>query len=142
MTYTYLNATYRSAYLICVTPGCTVPNVPVPAGTRIPGVAEHQGQMRLEWSPGAWTSALEFVAISSLNANETATVAAPGYGLLHVDVGRNWSIGGGELRGFARLENLLDRNYVGSVIVNEGNGRFYEAGPERSITVGAQWQWR
>ena len=142
MTYTWLDATYRSAYLICVVPGCTVPNVPVPAGARIPGVAEHEGQMKLEWTPGAWSTALEFVAISSLNANETGTVAAPGYGLLHMEVGRNWRISGGELRGFARIENLLDRNYVGSVIVNEGNSRFYEAGPERSITMGAQWQWR
>lgn len=142
MTYTWLDATYRSAYQICVVPGCTVPNVTVPAGARIPGVAEHEGQMRLEWTPGAWSTALEFVAISSLNANETGTVAAPGYGLLHAEVGRNWKIASGELRGFARIENLLDRNYVGSVIVNEGNSRFYEAGPERSMTVGAQWQWR
>jgi iron complex outermembrane receptor protein len=142
MAYTYLDATYRSAYLICVTPGCTVPNVLVPAGASIPGVAEHQGQMRLEWTPGAWSTALEFVAISALNANETGTVAAPGYGLFHVEIGRNWKIAGGELRGFARVENLLDRNYVGSVIVNEGNSRFYESGPERSVTVGAQWQWR
>ncbi|MEO8307225.1 MAG: TonB-dependent receptor [Pseudomonadota bacterium] len=142
MTYTYLDATYRSDYLICVVPGCTVPNVTVPAGARIPGVAEHQGQMKLEWTPGAWSTTLEFVAISSLNANETGTVAAPGYGLLHFEVGRNWRIASGELRGFARIENLLDRNYVGSVIVNEGNSRFYEAGPERAATVGAQWQWR
>ncbi len=98
MAYTYLDATYRSAYLICVVPGCTVPNVTVPAGARIPGVAEHQGQMKLEWTPGAWSTALEFVAISSLNANETGTVAAPGYGLLHAEVGRNWRIAGGELR--------------------------------------------
>jgi iron complex outermembrane recepter protein len=140
--YTYLDATYRSAYLICATPGCTLPNVEVPAGARIPGVAEHQGQVRLEWTPGAWSTALEFVGISALNANETGTVAAPGYGLLHAELGRNWSIGVGELRGFARIDNLLDRNYVGSVIVNEGNSRFYEPGPERSFTVGAQWQWR
>jgi iron complex outermembrane recepter protein len=142
LAYTYLDATYRSAYLICVVPGCTVPNVTVPAGARIPGVAEHEGQMKLEWTPGAWSTALEFVGISALNANETGTVAAPGYGLLHAEVGRNWKISGGELRGFARLENILDRNYVGSVIVNEGNNRFYEAGPDRAITVGAQWQWR
>jgi iron complex outermembrane receptor protein len=98
--------------------------------------------MKLEWMPGDWTTALEFVAISSLNANETGTVAAPGYGLLHAELGRNWKIAGGELRGFARFENILDRNYVGSVIVNEGNNRFYEAGPERAVTIGAQWQWR
>ncbi len=46
-----------------------------------------------------------------------------------------------ELRVFARLENLLDKTYVGSVIVNEGNGRFFESGPDLTATLGAQWRW-
>ena len=74
--------------------------------------------------------------MSSLNANETGTVAAPGYGLFHAEVGRNWKIAGGELRGFARIENLLDRNYVGSVIVGDGNGRYYESAPGRNWLAG------
>ncbi len=27
---------------------------------------------------------------------------------------------------FGRIDNLFDREYVGSVIVNESNGRYYE----------------
>jgi len=57
-------------------------------------------------------------------------------------VGRKWDLGASTLRGFARVENLLDKNYVGSVIVNEGNSRFFESGLERSAMVGLQWQWR
>ena len=43
--------------------------------------------------------------------------------------------------GFARLDNLFDRRHIGSVIVNEGNGRFYEPGLGRQLTVGLQWNW-
>ena len=39
---------------------------------------------------------------------------------------------------YLRMDNLTNRNYVGSVIVNETNGRFYEPSPRRSMTVGVQ----
>jgi iron complex outermembrane receptor protein len=38
---------------------------------------------------------------------------------------------------FGRVDNLFDRDYVGSVIVNEGNGRYYEPAPGRNYGVGA-----
>ncbi|MBJ2258349.1 hypothetical protein, partial [Pseudomonas psychrophila] len=40
-----------------------------------------------------------------------------------------------------RLDNLLDRQYVGSVIVADGNSRFYEAAPGRSWYAGAGAQY-
>ena len=33
---------------------------------------------------------------------------------------------------FLRLNNLFDHSYVGSVIVNESNGRYYEPAPDRT----------
>jgi iron complex outermembrane recepter protein len=39
---------------------------------------------------------------------------------------------------FVRIDNLADRNYAGSVIVNDGNGRYYEPSPRRNMTVGIQ----
>jgi hypothetical protein len=63
--------------------------------------------------------------------NDVATERAPGFALLHLEGGRRWTLPGGELRAFARLENVLDQAYIGSVIVNDGNGRFYEPGPGR-----------
>ena len=57
-------------------------------------------------------------------------------------VGATGSIGRATVRAFARIENLLDKRYIGSVIVNEGNQRFYESGTERSAMLGFQWQWR
>ena len=71
-----------------------------------------------------------------------ATERAPGFALLHLEAGRRWALPGGELRAFARMENVLDHAYIGSVIVNDGNGRFYEPGPGRRANVGLQWSWR
>jgi iron complex outermembrane recepter protein len=39
---------------------------------------------------------------------------------------------------FVRVDNLENRKYVGSVIVNEGNGRFYEPAPGRNWTLGVR----
>ena len=47
----------------------------------------------------------------------------------------------GRLRTFLRIDNLFDRSYIGSVIVNDGNGRFYEPGPERSFLAGISFDW-
>ena len=35
------------------------------------------------------------------------------------------------------VDNLFDRRYAGSVIVNEGNARFFEPAPGRTWTIGA-----
>ena len=35
-----------------------------------------------------------------------------------------------------RVDNVLDREYVGSVIVGDSNKRYYEPGPERSVYAG------
>ena len=45
------------------------------------------------------------------------------------------------LQAFVRIDNALDRFHIGSVIVNEGNGRFYEPGAGRTFTIGARWHW-
>jgi iron complex outermembrane receptor protein len=54
-----------------------------------------------------------------------------------VRVGAEQRFGNITLRAFARVNNIADRNYVGSVIVGEGNGRFFEPAPGRNWFVGA-----
>jgi iron complex outermembrane recepter protein len=141
-SFTALSAQFRSGFLVCVVAGCTVPNVAVAAGSRIPGVAKRQGELRLEWKPAGWSAAVELSGISSLVANDIGTEAAPGHGLVSLEAGHDLLIGRSTVRAFARVENLLDKRYIGSVIVNEGNQRFYETGTERSGMLGFQWQWR
>lgn len=139
--YTYIDATFESSYRICTAPPCTTPNVTVPAGARIPGVARHQGMTRFKWHSGEWNAGLEIQGESGLGVNDQATESAPGFVVAHVEAGRNWETAAGRLRTFARIENLLDKTYIGSVIVNEANGRYYETGLGRNYLAGLQFQW-
>jgi iron complex outermembrane recepter protein len=141
LAYTRLNAEFRSGYLICASAGCTVPNVPVPAGSRIPGVSRDQLYSRLQWQAGGWTAAAEAMGMGRIVVNDAATEAAPGYLLGNVELARGFKLSSGLLRGFVRVDNVLDKGYIGSVIVNEGNGRFFEGGPGRTFMVGGQFQW-
>jgi iron complex outermembrane recepter protein len=140
--YTALQATFRSRFQVCASVPCTTPNITVAAGSRIPGVPRQQGQLRLSWNDSQWNAALELNGSSDITVNDIGTVRAPGYGIWHAEFGRNWLLGDSVLRGFARVENLLDKTYVGSVIVNEGNSRFIETGSDRTASIGLQWRWR
>jgi iron complex outermembrane receptor protein len=50
-----------------------------------------------------------------------------------VQQGTQW-----RLTEFLRIDNLGDRNYAGSVIVNETNARYYEPSSRRSFALGVQ----
>jgi iron complex outermembrane receptor protein len=41
---------------------------------------------------------------------------------------------------FVRVDNVTDRRYIGSVIVAEANGRFYEPAPGRNWLAGVSAQ--
>ena len=43
---------------------------------------------------------------------------------------------------FGRVDNLFDKEYAGSVIVNESNGRYYEPAPGRNYGVGLSVSYR
>ncbi len=139
--YTWLDATFRDSFPICTAAGCTTPGVQVAAGTRIPGIARQQASLRLRWQGERWHAAAHLVGMDDVTVNDTGSERAPGYGLLHLEAGREWAWASGRLQAFARIDNALDRFHIGSVIVNEGNGRFYEPGAGRTFTVGARWHW-
>lgn len=141
LAYTFLDATFQSAFLVCTGAGCSVPSTPVTAGSRIPGIPRQQFFGRLQWRGGAWSAAAETVGVGDVVVNDIASESASGYFLLNLETARQWNVGTGGLRLFARIDNALDQSYIGSVIVNEGNGRFYEPGPGRSFLLGAEWTW-
>lgn len=141
LAYTRLDASFRDSFPICTASGCTTPTTVVQAGTRIPGVARDQFAGRLQWRSGEWTLAAQAVGVGGVTVNDLGSETAPGYILLHLEMGRDWRIGNGTLHGFVRIDNVLDQRYIGSVIVNEGNARYYEPGPERTFLVGARWRW-
>ena len=142
LAYTWLDAVFRDAYLVCSGAGCTAPSTPVAAGSRIPGVARQQLSARMQWRDGPWSAAVESEGAGDVVVNDIASESARGYFLFHLEAAREWRRSSGTLRAFGRIDNLLDRDYIGSVIVNEGNGRFYEPGPGRGFLIGVQWSWQ
>lgn len=109
----------------------------IDSGNRVPGVARANGYAELAWRSADETfdAALELRASSAIPVDDLNSEQAPGYAQLALRVQwrgpRGW-------RAFARADNLLDRDYVGSVIVNESNARFYEPGAGRGFTVGVE----
>ncbi len=80
--------------------------------------------------------ALEFRAQAPLYVDDRNTDRAAGYGVVNASAARTFTLAGTVLRGFVRVDNLFDREYVGSVIVNEANSRFFEPAPGRTFLVG------
>ncbi|CEJ42505.1 TonB-dependent receptor family protein [Xanthomonas citri pv. bilvae] len=139
LAYTFVDATVRDGYLTCASSGCATPTAAVASGSRLPGLPRQQLFARWQWQPAQWQLAAESVASGATVVNDLATERAPGYALVNLEASRRWSTPQGALRTFARIDNVLDWQYVGSVIVNDGNGRYYEPGPDRTYTVGLQW---
>ncbi|KAF1711465.1 TonB-dependent receptor [Pseudoxanthomonas kalamensis DSM 18571] len=141
LAYTWLDARFRDSFPICTGSGCTDPTTQVAAGTRIPGSVRQQASLALRWDSGPWQAALEWLGVSDVSVNDSGSQSAPGYGLLNAELAHNWQFDGQRLRAFARIDNLTDKAYIGSVIVNEGNGRYYEPGPGRGLLLGLRLDW-
>lgn len=137
---TWLDARYQDAFLACSGTPCTAPSVPVPAGNRIAGTQRVNAWAELAWRGAAWGEwGLELRGAGRTAVNDTNTDFAPGYGLLALRWSKRYRLSGQhQLEWLARVDNLADRNHVGSVIVNDGNGRFFEPGAPRSFMLGAR----
>jgi iron complex outermembrane receptor protein len=140
LAYTWLDATYRDAF--CSPSPCAAANT-VAAGNRIPGIARQSLFASLGWvPPEGWRAGVEMRALGRIQANDVNNASAPGYAVAALYAGylKKWERW--EFNAFARVDNLFDRRYVGSVIVNEGNARYYEPAPGRNWTVGMSGAYR
>jgi iron complex outermembrane receptor protein len=138
LAYTYLNAVYRDAFLTCLTTPCPAPNRQVVAGNRIPGIARSTAYAAYGWRPPTgWQAGVDMHAASAVYADDINSQAAPGYAIVGLRVGYSALIGRWNLNAFARADNLLARQYAGSVIVDETSLRFFEPAPGRTGLFGA-----
>ena len=111
----------------------------VRAGSRLPGVASANLFGELVWAnPGdGFGAALETISSAKVFAEDAnADIPAPGYAVFNLRLQAKQEAGGWRLRQFIRLNNLADRQYVGSIIVGDANKRYYEAAPGRNWMAG------
>lgn len=141
LAWTWLDARFRDGFAVCASPGCTLADTPIPAGRRMPGVARNQLALGLHWRGDHWRAGLHVEGVGRINANDQADAVAAGHLTLDAWLDRRWRFGRHTLSIQARVDNLFDARHVGSVIVNEGNRRYYEPAPGRGVRVSADWRW-
>ena len=116
---------------------------PIRAGLRIPGVPTHTAFAELAWRPTTYPRldlAFEWLHVGRMEVNDVNADRTAGHRLLNLRIGWHGTLGSARLRARLRVDNLTDRRYVGSVIVNEANGRFFEPAPGRTwmLTVAVE----
>ncbi|MEX0481591.1 TonB-dependent receptor PqqU [Klebsiella variicola] len=131
--WTWLDATYRTN--VCDDASCN--------GNRIPGIARNMGYASFGYQlEQGWYAGSDIRYMSDIMANDENTAKAPSWTVVGLTTGYKWSYGRMDMDLFGRVDNLFDREYVGSVIVNESNGRYYEPAPGRNYGIGLNVAWR
>lgn len=142
-TWTTLEAEVREDYLACAASPCAAPTRRIARGAPLAGVPRSLGWLQLDWTPDArWQLFATLRHTGAVTVDDGASARAPGYTLLDLGMSRAFGSGADRGRWFFRLDNALDRRHVGSVITNDGNGRFYEPGAPRTAWLGFDWRWR
>jgi iron complex outermembrane receptor protein len=131
VAYTYLDAEFTKDFR-------SGGNI-VAAGTDIPGVYRHTmfGELAWKHEPSGFSTAIEGRAFSksyvSFDSNDGN---ANGYAIASWRAGFNQHIGKWKFNEFLRVENLFDKEYIGSIRIGDSNGNYYEAAPTRNWLIG------
>jgi len=136
-------AAYASyTYLLAQFEGATTTGTPpqlIPSGARLPGVPASSAYAELTWSRPQWygfSAALEAQYANRVYVNDRNTDYAPSYAVANVRAGFQQMVGSWTFTEFVRLNNFTGRNYSGTVIVGDTNGRYFEPSAERNFLVG------
>ena len=135
-----MRARFTEEFSFRVATGAQVTTRTVDAGNRIPGVPAADGFAELAWRDRSdrFVVAIEARVSDRIATDDRNSDFAPGYARFSTRF--EWRAGPSGWHGFARVDNLFDRDYAGSVIVNEGNARFFEPGAGRTLSLGLGWR--
>ncbi|MGL4574140.1 MAG: TonB-dependent receptor family protein [Burkholderiaceae bacterium] len=140
---TVLDATYKDGFFTCTATPCTAANVAIPAGNRMPGIARTSSYVEGAWRfSGKSKLSAEWRSNGKVFVNDLNTDAAPSYNVFNLALTSEYKLGAGTLKPVLRIDNVGDKKYAGSVIVNDGNGRFFEPAAPRTVYVGASWTYQ
>jgi iron complex outermembrane receptor protein len=142
LSYTLLDASYSDGFA-CPVNANLCPAGRISAGNRIPGTARNALAAELGWRPPTgWRAGVDAryvgsVAVNDVNSDKAAAFVTLGAYVGYVQTFDRWN-----LAATARVDNLSNRQYAGSVIVNEGNGRYFEpaAGRNHVLSVSANYR--
>jgi iron complex outermembrane receptor protein len=142
-----INATYQAG-----TASYSPPN-----GNNLPAIPKQQLFASVQWSEKGFAQAgqkaktgleasIDMVYRSSMWANDANTTTnadyalAPSYTLLNARVRQRYQIGSARVEAFVGVDNLTNKDTVGSVIINQFSKQYFEPGLPRSWVIGVQSQ--
>ena len=109
------------------------------SGNDMPGIPQRAAFADVRWRPGGPAElGLEVRHAGRMFVNDANSDAAEAYTVASLRAGYEWRLGASTLKAFVRVDNVFDRRYAGSVIVNEGNARFFEPAPGRAWLAGVR----
>ena len=128
-SYSYIDATFDA-----FVPEITNPSDPtkpkavaIPSGNSIPGIAKNQAFVAVGWQPETgFNAGVDIRYMDKVYVDDVNSDVAPSYTVVSANAGYVWTQADWKVRTYVRADNLFDENYIGSVIVNDGNGRFFE----------------
>jgi iron complex outermembrane recepter protein len=150
LAYTYIRAVVGQSYYTCIAAPCNPlpslanPATPLPANYRFVGAGAYipavpmndlYGGVTWSYAPLGFSTTMELESRSRIYADDRNSAAAPSYWLANFRAGFQQEFKHWRLQEYGRLDNLANRAYVGSVIVNETNMRFFEPAPGRTAYI-------
>ncbi len=130
-SYTLLNAKFDSDF--------TGVNGTINSGNRIPGTYNSQIYAEIAWQyePLGFHTAFEGRHNSKVYVNDLNNDSAPSYTVFNLRAGFEQSLAHWQFKEYLRIENMFDKEFIGSVRVNDyGNQRYFEPGADRNYLLG------
>jgi iron complex outermembrane receptor protein len=103
------------------------------AGRRIPGVPRRRAQGYATIRHGGAYLTVEGTAASPAYADDANTVRAAGYGVLGARIGATALFGRPWIQPVIGVENVTDRTYAPSLVLNSARARYFEPAPGRTV---------
>jgi iron complex outermembrane receptor protein len=119
----------------------------VASGNKIPGIPQTSFFSELAWTgqaatAGAKTAALgprlavELVHSGRIYADDINAASVDGHSVFNLSASQRWAVDKTAVTLYARLNNVSDERFVGSVIVNQSSKQFYEPGLPKNWMLG------
>ena len=135
--YTLLDAKFDSSYT-------NLDNNLIKAGNTIPGTYRTQLYGEASWKAPSvgFTTALEGRYNSKVYVDDANTDSAPAHTIFNVRAGFQQLANNWRFSEYVRIENIFDKDYIGSVKVNDSKLRYFEPAAGRNYMIGVSASYR
>jgi iron complex outermembrane receptor protein len=105
---------------------------------RIPGTYKTQlyGEVAWKYAPLGFHTAFEGRHNSKVYVNDQNEDSAPSYTIFNLRAGFEQNTKNWEFKEYLRVENMFDKEYIGSVRIGDSNNRFFEPAADRNYLLG------